>query len=87
MPGADGAAFFDDAAGEISAGVGAVVVHDARLALVQEDGQLEWADLDVFSAAFFEFIELAEGSPRHRSAESGGMGRRTRMPVLLVQSK
>jgi hypothetical protein len=45
------------------------------------------ADLDIFRAAFFEFIELAEGNPRHKSAESGGMGRRTRMPVLLVQSK
>ena len=33
--------------------------------MVEEDGQLVGADFDVFSAAFFQFIELAERGPGH----------------------
>ena len=48
------------AAGEVAAGVGAVIVDDVGAPLVQEDCELEAADLDVLSAALFQLVQLTQ---------------------------
>lgn len=53
MPGTNGAAVLYRAAGEVSAGVGAIIVHCIWPAFVQEYGQLMRSDLDVLAAAFY----------------------------------
>src|SRR6185437_14164396 len=65
MPGADDAAVFDRAAGEVSAGVGAVVVRDKDFALIHKDAKLKPADFDVLASAFFKFAQVAKGGPGH----------------------
>jgi hypothetical protein len=52
--GADDAALFNMASGEIGAGVGAMVVEDVDFALVEEDGEAEAVDFDVFAFVFAE---------------------------------
>jgi hypothetical protein len=63
--GADGAAFFDVAAGEVVAGVGADAVEDVDLALMEEDGKGVAVDFDEFAGSFGEFVEFAEAGPGH----------------------
>jgi hypothetical protein len=61
VPGADGAAVLVHvAAGEVAAGVGAVVVNDVGAALVEEDCELEAADLDILAAALFQLAQLTQ---------------------------
>ena len=71
VPGADGAVVFDVAGGEGAAGVGAVIVEDVGLAVVEEDGELVAVDFDVFALAFFEVCEGAEGGPGHWWKDEG----------------
>ena len=61
----DAAAVIDVSAGEIAAGVGAGVVEDEDLIVLDEDGELEAVDLDVFAFALAEVGQLAERRPRH----------------------
>ena len=77
VEGADGAAgFIDVAGGEVSAGVGAVVVDDVGLGFVEVDGELEAVDLDVLSLSFGELVKAAEGDPSHSGGYIiGGEGR------------
>src|SRR5687768_1531542 len=65
VPGADGAAVFDEAAGEVAAGVGAVVVDDVDLLALAEDGELEAAHLGVLANALFQLRQVTQGSPGH----------------------
>ncbi len=65
MPGADGAAVFDDPAGQIAARVGAEIVQDVDFVLGEKDGKLKSADLDVFALVFLEFGKIAEAGPGH----------------------
>jgi hypothetical protein len=65
VSGADGAAVFDFAVGEAGAGVGAGVVEGGGDAVGEEDGEAEAFDFYIFSAAFGEFIESAQGYPGH----------------------
>ena len=65
MPGADDASFFDAAAIEASAGMGAGVVGDIDLAAIEKYGQLEAPDLDVLSPALLQFVQITQAGPRH----------------------
>ena len=74
VPGTDGAVVFDVSGSEGAAGVGAVVVHDVGLAVVEEDGELVAVDFDVFAFAFGEVCEGAEGGPSHESSGQWAVG-------------
>src|SRR4051812_37080009 len=61
VPGADGATVLVDvAAGEVAAGVGAVVVDDVDRPVVQEDREVEAADLDVLALIFLQLVQLTQ---------------------------
>src|SRR5688572_24225313 len=75
VPGADGAAVFDEPAGEVAAGVGAVVVDHVDLLALAEDGELEAAHLGVLADALLELRHVTQGSPGHgRSRYACGAG-------------
>src|SRR5438270_779458 len=65
VQGADDAPLLDPAAGQRAAGVGADVVEHARLAFVQEDGEVKAVDLDVPAFPFFQLVQITEGGPGH----------------------
>src|SRR5687768_6080952 len=65
VPGADGAAVLDEPAGQVAAGVGAVVVDDVDLLALAEDGELKAPHLGVFADALLELRLVTQRSPGH----------------------